>query len=494
MRVAVVGTGYVGLVTGACLAHLGHHVTCLDTDEGKIVRLTAGHVPIYEPGLDDLVAAETAAGRLAFHVDYASAVPQAEAVFICVGTPALPTGQSDTSAVRAAALAIGENLGPRYCVIINKSTVPIGSVDWVGMLVRHGLCAGARDLWREGDEPGTAVALSERNGGAVATVGFPLDTAAKREARAPLAPAPRPLAPPPGRFDVVSNPEFLREGTAIADALQPDRIVVGAESPHAVERMHEIYAPLLSRAAAAGRKIPFIVTDHASAELIKYAANAFLATKISFINEIANICEHVGADVHEVARGIGLDARIGRSFLAAGIGWGGSCFPKDLSSLVHTARDYGYEAQLLQAVRQVNREQPFRVVRKLQERLKLLKGKIVAIWGLAFKPGTDDVREAPSLLLAARLAELGAEVRCHDPRAGETAKAAGLAAEVRADPYEASRDASAVVLVTEWPEFTQTDWPRLRSLMARPLIVDGRNALDRALLLWHGFEYCGIGR
>jgi UDPglucose 6-dehydrogenase len=303
--------------------------------------------------------------------------------------------------------------------------------------------------------------------------------------------APRAVHPP---FDIVSNPEFLREGTAIADALHPDRIVIGADDPRAVETMKALYAPLLERERAAGREVPFVVTDRASAELIKYAANAFLATKISFINEIANVCERVGADVREVARGIGLDTRIGSGFLSAGIGWGGSCFPKDLAELVQTAREYGYEARLLESVRDVNRSQRGAAVRKLQERLKLIKGKTIALWGLAFKPGTDDMRDAPSLEIAARLSELGAEVRAYDPRAMESARRAGLRAYLCSDPYDAAQDASAVVLVTEWPEFSQIDWRHLRDSMCRPLIVDGRNALDRATLLWHGFEYCAVGR
>jgi UDPglucose 6-dehydrogenase len=331
-------------------------------------------------------------------------------------------------------------------VLINKSTVPIGSGDWVGMLVRQGVAA--------------------RNG----------------EGK----PAPD--------FDVVSNPEFLREGSAISDATCPDRIVIGAESERAINRMRELYAPLIHKNEQAGRHVPFVVTDRASAEMIKYAANAFLATKISFINEIANICERVGADVLEVARGIGMDQRIGSAFLNAGIGWGGSCFPKDLAALVQTAAEYEYEARLLDAAVQVNRAQRMVVIRKLQERLKLIKGKTITLWGLAFKAGTDDLRDAPALDIAARLAELGAAVRAYDPQAIETARARGIAAELYADPYEAAEDADAVVLVTEWPEFARMDWPRLKDIMRRPLIVDGRNQLIRDTLDQHGIEWCGIGR
>jgi UDPglucose 6-dehydrogenase len=470
MRITVVGTGYVGLVTGACLAHLGHQVTCMDVDEAKVQSLRAGRVPIYEPGLDALVAEQSTSGRLRFSSQYADAVPGAQAVFICVGTPSTATGQADTSYVEAAARSLGEYLGPDYCVLINKSTVPIGSGDWVGMLVRQGIArraaGGESGKVRVENGPGTgsgaeAVAVAEPSG---------------------------------AQFDVVSNPEFLREGSAISDALNPDRIVIGAETERAVERMKALYAPLLERNAAQGRVVPFIVTDRASAEMIKYAANAFLATKISFINEIANICERVGADVREVSRGIGLDNRIGGAFLNAGIGWGGSCFPKDLASLSHTAREYGYEAKLLDSVREVNINQRHHVIRKLQERLKLIKGKRIALWGLAFKPGTDDLRDAPALEIAEKLAELGAEVRGFDPQAMEAARARGIKADLCEDAYEAAQEADAVVLITEWPEFLATDWPRLRETMRRPLIVDGRNSLDGAGLLWHGFEYCGVGR
>ena len=445
MRVSVIGSGYVGLVTGAFLAALGHDVTCLDIDEARVDRLNDGQIPIYEPGLDEIIRAETASGRLHFTSKYAEAVPHAEAIFICVGTPALPDGRSDTSYVEAAARSIGEWMGPGYVVLINKSTVPIGSGDWVGMLVRQG--------------------LRQRSDVEVRAVDF----------------------------DVVSNPEFLREGTAVQDALFPDRIVIGAESDRAIQRMRELYQPLIRRNEARGRHVPFVVTDRASAEMIKYAANAFLATKISFINEMANICERVGADVREVARAIGMDHRIGAAFLRAGIGWGGSCFPKDLSSLVHTAREYGYQAELLEATQAVNRFQRQSVVRKLQERLKIIKGKRIAILGVAFKPETDDVRDSPALEVCARLLDLGAEVSVYDPKAAGNARAAGMEAEVVSDPYDAMDAADAVVLMTEWPEFESLDWERAASRMRRPLLLDGRNALDRARLTAAGMEYLGIG-
>jgi len=462
MRVAIIGTGYVGLVTGACLAHLGHRVVCLDVDSAKIDLLRAGQMPIYEPGLDELVAAEATAGRLSFADRYDQAIPGVEVVFICVGTPALPSGRADMSYVENAARSIGEHLDDRYCVVVNKSTVPIGSGDWVGMLVRQG---------------------AARRVTAAAAVGSGGESMLRESGSRDAAP-----------FDVVSNPEFLREGTAIPNALDPDRVVIGAESVQAVDLMRRLYAPLLTRAAGRGHEIPFIVTDRTSAELIKYAANAFLATKISFINEIGNICDRVGADVREVARGIGLDRRIGSAFLNAGIGWGGSCFPKDLASLVHTGREYGYEARLLDCVRDVNEAQRGVLIRKLQERLKLIKGKTIALWGLSFKPDTDDLRDAPALEIAARLTELGAEVRAYDPQALEAARKLGVRAQLCPCPYIAAQDADAVALITEWPEFARTDWNRLRAIMRRPLIVDGRNSLDRAALLWHGFEYSGIGR
>ncbi len=475
MQITVVGTGYVGLVTGTCLAQLGHQVTCLDVDHAKILALRAGKVPIFEPGLEPLVHGQQASGRLQFVDNYEDAVRRAEALFICVGTPSLPNGGADMSYVEAAARSIGEHLGPQYCVIINKSTVPIGSGDWVGMLVRQGITRAA--------------ALSAASPARVMAEAEGRDTPTPKAGAATLTtPGARP------DFDVVSNPEFLREGSAVEDALNPDRIVIGADTERAVERMRALYAPLLRRNETLGRHVPFVVTDRASAEMVKYASNAFLATKISFINEIANICERVGADVTEVTRGIGLDDRIGRAFLNAGIGWGGSCFPKDLASLSHTGREYGYESRLLDAVVDVNDSQKLVVIRKLQERLKLVKGKTIALWGLAFKPGTDDMRDAPSLLIADRLSEMGAAVRAYDPEAMDAARRRGVRAELCKDPYDAAQDADAVILVTEWSEFAALDWPRLHAVMRRRLIVDGRNCLDRTLLLWQGFEYCGIGR
>jgi UDPglucose 6-dehydrogenase len=472
MDVSVIGTGYVGLVTGACLASLGHRVSCIDTDAKKIEKLRSGLLPIYEPDLDALVSAGVLAQRLEFTTDY-SPVSAAQVVFICVGTPSRPSGQADTSAVEAAARGIGQHLGRNYCVVVNKSTVPIGSGDWVGMLVRQGLRTRV----------GSPVSASV---GAMALA--EAETTSKAGALTGDDPA---VAVD---FDVVSNPEFLREGSAVWDALNPDRVVIGVEADAAAAEMRRLYDPLLAQCRARGREVPFVVTDRASAEMIKYAANAFLATKISFINEIANICERVGADVKEVATGIGLDGRVGTGFLNAGLGWGGSCFPKDLASLIHTAGEYEYRPILLEAVRSVNAYQRQVVIRKLQDRLRLIKGKTIALWGLSFKPGTDDLRDAPSLDIATRLTELGAEVKAFDPQAMEAAGRAGLHAQLCADLYEATESADALVIVTEWDEFKSPDWVRIRKGMRRPLLVDGRNCLDRATLLCHGFEYCCIGR
>lgn len=456
MRVCVIGTGYVGLVTGACLAEIGHDVTCVDNDSTKIARLQSGEIPIYEPGLEELVAINSLAGHLGFTTDLAHAVHHAEILFITVGTPAMASGEPDLGAVESVAREIGRSING-YKIIVNKSTVPVGSGDWVTMLVSEGLEASA----------------------------YALVGARSNDQKLP--------------FDVVSNPEFLREGSAIQDTFFPDRIVVGSQSEHAVERMRELYEPIIARhipgrVPMGSAEIPFIVTDLTSAEMIKYAANAFLATKISFANEIANVCERVGADMTQVALGMGLDRRIGAQFLNAGLGWGGSCFPKDVSALVHIAKEYGYDASLLRTVQDINARQRMLALAKLQGHLKVLKGKTVTLLGLAFKPETDDLRDAPAMTLASQLIRLGAKVRAYDPVANHLAKSQLSSLQTFADPYEASLGADAVVVATEWPEFAGLDLVRLRTVVRTPFLLDGRNALNPGAARSAGFTYAGIGR
>jgi UDPglucose 6-dehydrogenase len=466
MQISVVGTGYVGLVTGACLASLGNPVTCVDNDPSKIDRLQRGEMPIYEPGLAELVAETRRDGRLAFSTRLAEAVQQAEVIFICVGTPPGFDGEVDLSQVESVAREIGATLEDGYKVIVNKSTVPVGSGDWVRMLIDDGI----RERPRAGTRVFVGAAVGSGDGAS---------------------------SPPVPAFDVVSNPEFLREGSAIQDMLHPDRIVVGSDSPRALDVMRQLYAPIVEQPsvpAATRRRVPFIETDLASAEMIKYAANAFLATKISFINEIANICERVGAHVGQVAHGIGLDERIGRRFLNAGIGWGGSCFGKDVAALARMATDYGYEARILEAVQAVNAHQRQWVVQKLQERLKVLKGKSVGLLGLAFKPHTDDVRDSPALTIAQRLLALGVKVRGLDPVAGPNAAARVPGLILAPDAETLAEGADALVLVTEWPEFDELDFGRLLGRMRHPTLIDARNFLDRARLQALGFDYLAIGQ
>jgi UDPglucose 6-dehydrogenase len=386
MRVCVIGTGYVGLVTGACLAHVGHHVICVDNNEEKVKLMQSGQSPIFEPGLSDIIKAAIQSEKIEFTTDLAAGVAHGQILFIAVGTPALPNGESDTRYVEAVARGIGSHLSSDYKVIVNKSTVPIGSGDWVRMLIMEGFAEQRATL----------------NAAVLAGAGATEDLVTRKV-----------LSPDPA-FDVVSNPEFLREGCAVDDTFNPDRIVLGSTSKKAIALMQELYAPIVSREYAIDKTlppVPVVVTDLSSAEMIKYAANAFLATKISFINEVANICERVGADVVEVAKGIGLDSRVGNKFLQAGIGWGGSCFPKDVSALIHTADDYGYEAHLLKAAVSVNQQQRIIAIEKLQQVLKILKGKTVGLLGLTFKPDTDDLRDAPALNIIEQLARLGTKVK-----------------------------------------------------------------------------------
>ncbi len=367
MRVCVIGTGYVGLVTGVCLAAIGHQVICVDNNPEKVALMQSGQSPIYELGLAEIMQSAMEAGRLEFTIDLAAGVTHGEILFIAVGTPALPTGESDTRYVEAVARGIGTHLNGGYKVIVNKSTVPIGSGDWVRRIVLDGVAERQEEI---------------------------------------------------AGFDIVSNPEFLREGSAVYDTFNPDRIVLGSNSSKAIAMMQILYQPIVKREFAENEflpEVPVVVTDLSSAEMIKYAANSFLATKISFINEVANICDRVGADVTQVAKGIGLDSRIGNKFLQAGIGWGGSCFPKDVSALIHTAKDYGYEAKLLQSAVKVNKEQRLLAIEKLQQILKILKGKTIGLLGLTFKPDTDDLRDAPALDLIRELIRLGAKVKAYDP-------------------------------------------------------------------------------
>lgn len=473
MQVTVIGTGYVGTVTGACLAYLGHQVICVDVDARKIDSLRRGELPVYEPHLNELLAAGRERGGIEFSTEIGRAVRSSEVIFIAVGTPALPSGEANLEYLEAAARSIGAALdGTRRRVVVNKSTVPVGSGNLVEALVREGMLQEGKP---EEGKP--------HEGGEDAGAG---DNAAIN-------------------FAVVSNPEFLREGCAIGDTLYGDRIVVGSDDAEALKTMTELYRPLLEQTFPAPeflprpvglKKIPLVVTSLTSAEMIKYAANSFLALKISFANEIANISERVGADVQDIMLGIGLDQRIGARFLSAGIGWGGSCFGKDIQSLMHTAREYGYRAQILEAAYEVNSTQRQHVIQRLQELLFILKGRTIALLGLAFKPDTDDLRDAPSLEIAAQLLTLGARVKAYDPVAMEACQRqhGDLAIHYCQDAMEALHGADALVLVTEWPEFRNIDLYEAGKVMARRVLIDGRNLYDPEVARAAGFDYCCIGR
>ena len=433
MRVAMIGTGYVGLVSGACFADFGHEVTCVDKDEAKIAALERGEIPIYEPGLDDLVESNVKAGRLKFTTDLAPAVKAADAVFIAVGTPARRgDGHADLSYVYGAAREIAAAMDG-FTVVITKSTVPVGTGDEVERVIAetHADCDCA----------------------------------------------------------VVSNPEFLREGAAIRDFKHPDRIVVGTEDERARAVMNELYRPLyLNRA-------PLLFTDRRTAELIKYAANAFLATKITFINEIADLAEKVGADVQEIARGIGLDNRIGSKFLHAGPGFGGSCFPKDTLALMKTGQDNAAPLRIIEAVVSVNDQRKRAMARKVSAALGgALRGKTVAVLGLTFKPNTDDMREAPSIPLITALQDMGAKVRAYDPIGMEQAKPMIDNVTFCKDAYDCAQGASALVIVTEWEQFRALDFVRLKEIMAQHVLVDLRNVYPAADIARHGFVYESVGR
>ncbi len=455
MRVCVIGTGYVGLVTGVCLSHIGHEVVCVDNNEEKVKLMKSGQSPIFEPGLSELMTSCTASGRLTFTSDLKAGVDHGDILFIAVGTPALPNGESDTRYVEAVARGIGSNLTTGYKVIVNKSTVPIGSGDWVRMIVLDGVAERQK-------EQGISAPEIE------------------------------------AEFDVVSNPEFLREGSAIDDTFNPDRIVLGSTSSKALAMMQELYTPIVERKFASDPSlppVPVVVTDLSSAEMVKYASNSFLATKISFINEVANICDRVGADVTQVAAGIGLDSRIGQKFLQAGIGWGGSCFPKDVSALIHTADDYNYNAELLKAAVEVNKRQRVLAIEKLQQVLKILKGKTVGLLGLTFKPDTDDMRDAPSLIMIEQLNRLGAKVKAYDPIISQSGARHGISGVIVETDSELLADGcDALVLVTDWDQFKTLNYGKMaKSMHDAAVMIDGRNFLDKQQLEEAGFQYYGIG-
>jgi len=432
MRVAVIGSGYVGLVAGTCFADSGNDVICVDIDEKKIAGLNQGIVPIYEPGLDELIERNTKAGRLRFSTDLAASVKQSEIVFIAVGTPEGETGEADLQYVLAAARSIGKAI-ERYTVIVDKSTVPVGTAD----LVRREIAA-VTDV----------------------------------------------------EFDVVSNPEFLKEGAAIEDFVKPDRVVIGTDSQRAREIMGELYAPFCRQ------RDRILFMDPRSAEMTKYAANAMLATRISFMNEIARLCERVGADVEAVRMGVGTDSRIGLPFLYPGTGWGGSCFPKDVKALYTMGRENGLDFSLLRAVTQVNEEQKRTLLQKaLRHYGNSLDGKTFGVWGLAFKPKTDDMREAPSIVLIEGLLGKGAKVVAHDPVAHETARRIfGDRIGYAETPYGAVEGVDALFVVTEWNEFRRPDFDRMKALMKAPVIFDGRNIFSPGKMRERGFTYYGIGR
>jgi UDPglucose 6-dehydrogenase len=432
MKICVIGTGYVGLVTGACLADFGMQVIGVDKDEAKIGALRAGRIPIYEPGLEYLVKKNEQEGRLSFSTDIPAAIQQAAAVFIAVGTPPLPDGSTDLTFIRQVANSIAENLND-YKVIVTKSTVPIGTGQLISTIVREGT-AGA------------------------------------------------------GRFAVVSNPEFLREGSAIEDFLRPDRVVIGTSDPDALRIMLDIYSPLRN----AG--VPFVNTDVESAEMIKYASNSFLAAKISFINEMAELCEALGADVEVVAKGMGLDARIGNQFLHPGPGFGGSCFPKDTRAVARMARSRGGALRIVEAVLEVNDHTQQRMLRKLEHELGALRGATVAALGLSFKAETDDIRESPAIAIVRELLERGCTVRAYDPAAMEVSRPLLPEVTFCSNPYEAAAGADALVILTEWNQFRKLQFDTLKQTLRRPLVVDLRNLYNPREVADAGLRYVSVGR
>lgn len=440
MNIAIVGTGYVGLVTGVCFAEFGMHVTAVDTDEDRITRLANGEVLIYEPQLGEMLHRNQQQGRIEFTTDTARAVRDSLVIFIAVGTPSREDGSADLRYVEDVARTVAKNLNG-YKVIVTKSTVPVGTGRRIQRIIHE----------------------ENRNG-------------------------------PQGVFDIASNPEFLREGSAIEDFLRPNRVVIGADSPQAVAILQDLYRPLYLI------EVPFVITTIEAAELIKYASNSFLATKVTFMNEMANLCEALGVDIHVVAKGMGLDQRIGPKFLHPGPGYGGSCFPKDTSALVNIAKEHGCRARLVEAVVEINEEQKLRMVQKIVGALgtssgpDALDGVTVGMLGLAFKPNTDDVRQAPALTIVNELQRLGARVRAYDPAAIEQARRILPEVDYRADAYSAAEGADVLVLVTEWNQFRNLDLEKIKGLMRRPILVDLRNVYEPERARMLGFTYCGVGR
>ncbi len=432
MQIAVIGTGYVGLVTGACFAEFGVDVTCVDVDAEKIARLNSGIIPIYEPGLENLVVKNVHAGRLRFTTDLKLGIEHGLVIFIAVGTPPLDNGSPDLTFVDAAARSVAEHMTESK-VIVTKSTVPVGNGERLRKLIR--------------ESQQTAI-----------------------------------------DFGIVSNPEFLREGAAINDFMRPDRVVVGSRDDEAIEIMRDLYRPLFLI------ETPFVITSLEAAELTKYAANAFLATKISFINEIANLCDRVGCDVHDVARAIGMDRRIGNKFLHPGPGYGGSCFPKDTSALAGVAREYGADSLIVDAVMEVNRRQRVAMIAKIEKLVGDLNDKTIAILGLSFKPETDDMREAPSIEIIRGLTQRGANVRAFDPAAMKEAREVMPGLFFAEDEYDAVSAADALVFMTEWNQFRALDMERVKHLMRSPRIADLRNIYEPEDMRELGFEYVGVGR
>lgn len=430
MNISIIGSGYVGLVTGACFADLGNTIICVDSDESKIARLKKGIIPIYEPGLEELIKRNVKENRLSFSNRLKESIKKSEVIFICVGTPAKNNGDADMTHVENVAREIALSM-PSYRLIVEKSTVPVNTGEWV----EH-----------------TINIFNKRR----------------------------------VKFDVASNPEFLREGSAIEDFMSPDRIVIGVKSKKAADILTELYEPL---------KAPIVVTDIKSAEMIKHASNSFLAAKISFINAIANICDKVGADVVDVAKGMGLDKRISRDFLNAGIGFGGSCFPKDLAAFIHIAEKIGYDFGLLKEVQNVNRHQKRSVIKKIEEVLWNLPKKTVGVLGLSFKPGTDDLREAPALEIIDMLKKEGVHVKVYDPVAMNKARAIlGKDVKFHKDVYEVAKDSDCLLVATEWNEFKELDFKKLKKLMRQPVLIDGRNIYDPKEMKRLGFRYIGVGR